>query len=225
MNTRIIAGTVLALLSVPAFGQDAEEVPPASSLPVPAGAYRLDPAHASLIFKVDHLGFSSYTARFTRIDASLAFDPASPEVSQLTASADTSSLETDYPFPETLDFNAQLTGPEWLDAAAFPEMTYRSTAVTVTGENTARIDGELTLHGVTRPVALEATYNGGYAGHPFDPQARIGFSATGVLLRSEFGVAYGVPTPGSTLGVGDAVEIIIEAEFNGPPLPDAAAAP
>ena len=56
-----------------------------------------------------------------------------------------------------------------------------------------RIEGELTLRGVTRPVSLDARYNGGYAGHPMDPNARIGFSATGRLKRSEFGMKYGIP--------------------------------
>ena len=87
-----------------------------------------------------------------------------------------------------------------------------------TGERTFRIEGDLTLRGVTRPVTLEARYNGGYAGHPMDPQARIGFSATGQLRRSEFGISYGIPAPGTTMGVGDAVELRIECEFSGPPL-------
>jgi len=68
---------------------------------------------------------------------------------------------------------------------------------------------------------LNATLNGGYAGHPMDPRARIGFSAKGVLKRSDFGVAYGIPEPGSNMGVGDNVDVIIEAEFNGPPLASA----
>ena len=86
-----------------------------------------------------------------------------------------------------------------------------------------RISGELTLHGVTKPVTLMATYNGGYAGHPYDPHARIGFSAKGTLKRSDFGVAYGIPAPGTTMGVFDDVEVIVEAEFSGPALAGAAA--
>jgi len=113
---------------------------------------------------------------------------------------------------------ATLAGKEWLDADKYPQMTYRSTKVERTTGNGLRISGELTLHGVTKPVTLNATYNGGYAGHPYDPHARIGFSAKGTLKRSEFGVAYGIPAPGTTMGVSDAVEIIIEAEFSGPPL-------
>jgi polyisoprenoid-binding protein YceI len=105
-----------------------------------------------------------------------------------------------------------------LNAQQFPQMTFRSTAVEVTAPNTMRITGDFTLHGVTRPVTLDATFNGGYAGHPMDPNARIGFSAHGSLNRSDFGIAAGIPEPGTKMGVSDAVEIIIEAEFSGPPL-------
>lgn len=189
---------------------------------VPAGIYRLDPTHASLLFRVDHMGFSRYTARFTRFDARLSFDPAAPAQATLSATVDATSLETDFPFPDQVDFDAQLQGEEWLDTAAHPEMTYRSRRVEMTGVNTARIHGDLTLRGVTRPVILEAAFNGGYPGMAMDPHARIGFSAEGTLNRSEFGMDYGIPEPGSNLGVGDAVDIIIELELSGPAWPGAA---
>jgi polyisoprenoid-binding protein YceI len=76
------------------------------------------------------------------------------------------------------------------------------------------------LHGVTRPVTLTVTFNGGYAGHPLDPSgARIGFSARGSLMRSAFGIAEGIPPLGSDFGVDDAVQILIEAEFTRPAAP------
>lgn len=196
----------------------AEDVPPASTAKVPAGAYTLDNTHASLIFKVNHLGFSNYTARFKHFDAELQFDPQNLAASKLSATVDVRSLETDFPRTPQLDFNAQLLGKEWLDAATYPTITYRSTAVEPTGPKTMRVTGDLTLHGVTRPVTLEATYNGGYAGHPMDPHARIGFSAQGTFKRSDFGIANGIPAPGTTLGVGDEVMVILETEFSGPPL-------
>ena len=131
---------------------------------------------------------------------------------------DVDSLETDFPDPARLDFNAVLKGAAWLDVAQLPRMEFASGHIEVTGVNTLRIHGNLTLHGVTRPIALEATFNGGYAGHPMDPNARIGFSAQGTLKRSEFGIAYGIPAPGTTMGVSDEVDVVIEAEFTGPPL-------
>lgn len=194
-------------------------VPSALTAPVPAGAYTLDKAHASLLFRVNHLSFSNWTARFTKFDAQLQFDPNDPSKSSVKVTVDPKSIASDNA-PE--GFMATLAGPEWLDAGKYPEMTYRSTKVERNGPNGLRISGQLTLHGVTKPVTLVGTYNGGYAGHPFDPHARVGFSAKGTLKRSEFGVAYGIPAPGTTMGVFDDVEVIVEAEFSGPPLPGAA---
>jgi polyisoprenoid-binding protein YceI len=227
---RVLA--VLALVAFAGCSQPASDRAPSgaqtqsSAAPavadVPAGAYRLDKTHASLTFRVSHMGFSNYTARFKRFDAELRLDPANPAASSVTATIDPRSIETDFPTPQTVDFNAELQGPQWLDAARFPEITFRSTRVELTGRNTARVTGDFSLHGVTRPVVLDATFNGGYRGHPtYDPNARIGFSARGTIKRSEYGIAYGVLQPGSNMGVGDDVEVIIETEFTGPPLPAA----
>lgn len=206
-------GTLLALLLLvtPALAQE----PPLDMNP-PAGNYRLDLTHGRLIFKVSHLGFSNYTAFFRDFSADLTFDPADPAAIQVKAVVQAASVETLYP-DKTLDFNALIAGPDFLDAAKFPEMVFSSTGVEPTGERTAKVTGDFTLHGVTKPVTLDVTYNGGWAAHPMDPGgARIGFSATGSLRRSDFGIAYGVPTPGSNLGVGDEVRIEIEAEFINP---------
>jgi polyisoprenoid-binding protein YceI len=182
---------------------------------LPAGAYKLDKTHASLIFRVDHLGFSRYTSAFQTFDAELQIDPSAPASAKVSATIDASSLRLENP---PAGFTETLLGPEWLDAAKYPQITFTSTSVEVNGDQTAKITGDLSLHGVTKPVVLEARFNGGYAGHPMDPNARIGFSATGSFNRSDFGVSYGIPLPGTTMGVSDKVEVIIEAEFTGPPL-------
>jgi polyisoprenoid-binding protein YceI len=228
--------TVLLAACSPQKGPSTNATPPAESaakdapaqptvVDVPAGDYTLDKSHASLIFRVNHLGFSNYTARFKHFDAQLEFDPANLSASSVNVTVDPRSLETDFPDPATLDFNAELQGEKWLDAAKFPAITFRSTAVEVTGSNTLRITGDFSLHGVTRPLTLDATFNGGYAGHPMDPHARIGFSAHGTLKRSEFGIAYGIPAPGTKMGVSDEVAVTIETEFSGPPLAASSAAP
>ena len=227
MQKFLMTGVLLLALAVcferPVTAADtsqkkAEQVLAPSTASIPAGSYTLDRQHASMSFQVNHLGFSNYTARFKRFDANLQFDPKNLAASKVVATVDADSLETDYPDPVKLDFNAQLKGDEWLDVAKFPRMEFESRQVVVTGDNTVRIDGDLTLHGVTRPIVLEARFNGGYAGHPLDPNARIGFSAHGTLKRSEFGIAYGIPAPGTTMGVSDEVNVVIEAEFTGPPL-------
>jgi polyisoprenoid-binding protein YceI len=179
---------------------------------LPAGTYRLDPAQASLIFRVSHLGFSHYTTRFIRFAVELQLDPADPAAS-VSATIDPASIQTDNRDP-SYDFNAQLRSAPWLDTARFPQMTFRSTEVDLTGPDRARITGDLELHAITHPVTLEATFNGGYASHPLDPfGSRIGFSARGSLLRSAFGMTEGAPPPGPDFVIGDAVEIAIEAEF------------
>ncbi|HLZ98355.1 MAG TPA: YceI family protein [Steroidobacteraceae bacterium] len=193
--------------------------PPAMSAVAapPAGQYQLDKSHASLLFRVSHLGFSTYTTRFSRFDAELTFDPSNIPASKLTATIDASSLEMDQAPAICLTI---VKGPKMLDTAKFPEIVFRSEKVRMTGAKSMEIIGTLNLHGVARPVVLSGTFNGGYAGTPkMDPQARVGFSAHGSLKRSEFGIDFGVPAPGTTMGVGDRIDISIEVEFTGPPLP------
>ena len=185
---------------------------------VPAGEYTMDHPHTTLIFRVSHMGFSNFTARFRHVEGQLRFDPRNVTATQLTATVDAHSIETDYPDP-SYDFNGELQGEPWLNAAKFPAITFRTTRVEDLGNNALRVHGDLTMRGVTKPIVLDATYNGGYLKHPMDPQARVGFSAHGVLRRSDFGITGGIPVAGSNLGVGDQVAIIIESEFIGPPAP------
>ena len=215
------AALTLAACSQPAADKASEAKAPQAApgaevkTTATAGVYDLDKTHASVTFRVDHLGMSRYTARFTGIDGKLNFDPANPAAMSVEASVDTKSIKTDYPNP-TPDFDAELAGPNWLDAARFPKITFKSTSVEPTGPNTAKVTGDFSLHGVTKPLVLDVTFNGGYDGAPMDPGSRVGFSAQGKIKRSDFGVSYGVPQPGSTFGVGDEVEIQIEAEFTKP---------
>lgn len=213
---RILAASLLFALG--ACAQQTPQQSQQAEAPVvsdaPAGEYRIEPSHADLSFRVSHLGLSMYTARFSKFDATLQFDPANPEAMSIAATIDVGSLTLPSP-PQ--GFTEELLGPAWLNAGQFPEMTFRSTAVEVTGANTARVTGDFTMHGVTKPVTLDVRFNGGYAGHPMDPNGRIGFSADGVLKRSDFGVSIGVPPPGSTMGVGDEVLFTIETELTGPP--------
>ena len=198
-----------AVRAAPATAAAAPQAPNTAD----AGEYTLDPAHTSVNFRLSHIGLSYYTARFTRMDGRLAFDPADPAAQSVSVTIDARSLQTNYPEPEKLDFDAQVQ-KEFLEAEKFPTITFKSTRVEPTGERTAKVTGDLTLHGVTRPVTLQVTYNGGYKAGQMDPMgARIGFSAKGAFNRSDFGIAYGLPAPGTTLGVGDRIEVAIEAEF------------
>jgi len=188
----------------------------------PAGEYTLDKAHSSLIVGLSHLGYSQFRARFTIWDAHLTFDPATPENTRIRVTIDPRSIASDNPPAGFID---QMRGPDFLNAAQFSQITFESTSIERRGDRRARITGNLTLHGVTRPVVLDGKFNGGYAGIAgMDPHARVGFDAHGTFNRSDFGMGYGVPAPGTNMGVGDAVTVSIETEFNGPALAAAPAA-
>ena len=215
----VVAASALTACSPPAAKKAEAPVAPAAAPAkpaapqVPAGDYTLDKYHSTVVFKVSHMGFSQYTAQFAAFDAKLKFDPADPAAASVEATIDPRSLTIPSP---PAGFHDELIGSAWLDSAKYPAITFRSTKVEVTGANTARITGDLTLHGVTKPVVLDTTFNGGYAGFAMDPHARVGFSAHGVFKRSDFGMGFGVPAPGSTMGVGDAIDVRIETEFSGP---------
>jgi len=178
--------------------------------------YKLDPTHASLIWRVKHLGLSNYTARFTDFDATLQFNPDDASATSLTATINPASVETDYsgdyktghPDSGFDSWNEDLAqSDKYFNAGAFPQITFTTTEVTKTGADTGTVTGDLTFLGVTKPVTLDVTYNG-VAQFPWAPEEdHIGFSATTTLTRSDFGLTAGTPY------VGDEVEVIIEAEF------------
>ncbi|MBP9234493.1 MAG: polyisoprenoid-binding protein [Hyphomonadaceae bacterium] len=172
---------------------------------LPAGAYQLERPHGSLTFRVKHLGLSWYTARFADFDATLEFDPKAPAASHVKAIINPLSVRTDNAADPGWD---KRIGQDMLKGADSPQIIFDSTSIETTGPFTGKVTGALTLAGVTRPVTLDVTYNGGmdsavlYAGRP-----AVGFSARGMLKRSAFGL-----TRYSEF-VGDEVEIVIEAEF------------
>jgi polyisoprenoid-binding protein YceI len=185
----------------------------------PAGTYRPDPAHTRLWFIVDHLGFSKFMALFTKVDATLQFDPEDPEAMSVTATVDLRSLETHNPATD-YNFNEIVSGEDLLNAPAHPLATFVSTKVDLTGEHSANITGDLTLNGVTHPVTFKAIYNGGWGHMPLDPMgARAGFSLETTIKRSDFGISFGIPEPGSTMGVSDEVQIFVETEMSNPDAP------
>ncbi|WP_026261476.1 YceI family protein [Kiloniella laminariae] len=165
------------------------------------GAYRLDPDHASLVFSLDHLGFSNYVGRFNLLDASLDFDPEKPLETRLFAEVAVTSLDVNNP-----SFAEELKGPSWFDAATFPTAYLESTGITLTGEQTAELQAKLTLKGTTHPVTFNVRFNGG-ANNLLSGKYTLGFSAEGTIKRSDFGISYLVPA------IGDEVKLQISAEF------------
>lgn len=175
---------------------------------VTPGIYKLDKTHASLIWKVSHLGLSNYTARFTDFDATLNFDQGDPTKSELSVTIDPMSVKTDYPYPDQKDFDNELArGKDWFNATEFPKITYVSKSIEETGEHTAQVHGELTFLGITKPLTLDVTLNGAFAEHPFTKKSALGFSGKAVMNRSDWGFSNNIPF------IGDKVEIFVEVEF------------
>ncbi len=190
---------LLASLAGPLAGPArAVDVDPESA---PAGVYLLDPKHVSVIWSVRHLGLSDFVGRFDRADGRLIWNGAAPEASSLSVTIDPGSISTRLP-----DFDRTLAGPEWFDAARYPVITFRSTAITRTGPTSGAITGDMTLHGVTRPVTLDAVFNGSTF-NLIERRRALGFSAVGMVNRSEFGIDR------FSAFVGDGVMVRIEAEF------------
>lgn len=181
----------------------AQTPPPPSHDPasVQPGAYAVEPYHTRIVFSVNHMGFTTYYGDFTGASGQLSLDPAHPAASAVSVSIPTASVST-----TNAMLDSELKGADWFDAAKFPAITFKSTAVQPTGPTTARITGDLTLHGVTRPVVLDARFNAAGV-NPLDKAYTVGFDAVAHIRRSDFGVSKYVPL------VGDAVDVQISAAF------------
>jgi polyisoprenoid-binding protein YceI len=196
-NRLLLAACLVALLAAPAEGA-VRSTDPAD---LPAGHYVLDKAHGSLIARISHMGFSHYTLRFNRMDASFDYDPKTPAVSALEVKVDAASIDTG-----NADFSKQLAGDGWFDASTYPTIAFSSKSVDLGDGQHGKINGDLTLHGVTHPVSLDVTFNG--VGSGLIPGTlRTGFSATAVIRRSDYGMTR------YATWVGDEVSLQIEAEF------------
>ncbi|WP_395340840.1 YceI family protein [Ningiella sp. W23] len=175
---------------------------------MPKGNYELDLSHASIVWKVSHLGLSDYVARFANFDASIEFDAMNVEKSVVRASIDPMSIQTAYPNADEKDFDKVLaTEKGWFNASEFPSIDFVSTDIEMTGDSTAVMTGDLSFLGTSLPVVLDVTFNGAMQRQPFSGKPTMGFSATTTIERSKWGMTKYVPN------IGDAVEIMIEGEF------------
>ncbi|MDQ7018394.1 MAG: YceI family protein [Robiginitomaculum sp.] len=170
----------------------------------PRGDYTLDKNHASLILRLSHGGgLSLFTARFDDFDATLDFNPDSPEQSHLSVVIETASINTGM-----ADFDRKLAATKnLLDASAHPQIRFVSTTITRTGPQNGEVTGILTLRGVSQPITLNVHFNG-TAHDPLRGAQVIGFSADGHFSRQAFGA-----NAWSAFGVGDEIMVHIEAEF------------
>ena len=168
---------------------------------VQSGSYVLDPAHGKITWSVDHMGFSTYVGQFTDVSANLDLNVRNPSASKLDALVKTDSVGT---FHDGL--NKHLKTADFLHTVKFPTAQFRATGIRLVDRDSAKISGNLTLRGVTKPIIIEADFN--QAGiNPVDKQYSLGFDGEAKIKRSDFGINYGLPM------LGDEVTLHLEAEF------------
>lgn len=209
---RILPYAAVALVAVVAtplvLAQGASAPGAPDKTRVTAGTYAADVNHTMVVWEVDHFGFSKYTGIFGDVTGTLVIDPANPAASKVDVTIPVSKVTT---------ANSGLTGhllragkdggkPDFFGAAP-ADAKFVSTSVVVDSDgDEAKVTGNLTLNGVTKPVTLDVDFHGAGT-NPYNKKATIGFQAETTIKRSDFGVAYGIPA------VSDAVELEIHAAF------------
>lgn len=173
-----------------------------TALPVRAELvnYRLDPVHTRVLFRISHAGFSNQPGFFTAVQGQLQFDAADWSQSRLEVHIPIASLQLG-----DADWNRRILDHTFFDLKKYPEALFISTQVLQDGDGKGTVTGNLTLHGVTRPVTLAVTLNA-IKRHPLTRRRTAGFSATGSISRKEFGI-----DAWSSM-VGDEVTLQIECE-------------
>jgi polyisoprenoid-binding protein YceI len=200
-RNQYLAATAFTLMlagAAPALAQQGASKNPAD---VQSGTYAVDPNHTQIGFTLSHMGFSNFSGRLHGISGNLTLSATDPASSKLSVSVPAASFST---LNEKLD--GELKSAQWFDAEKFPTISFTSTKVTLTGKDSASITGELTMHGVTKPVTLTAKLVGTGA-NPMSKKQTVGFDVTGTVKRSEFGVTTYVPL------IGDEVTLNINGAF------------
>ncbi|PNU04910.1 YceI family protein [Novosphingobium guangzhouense] len=188
---------VSLVVAAPIVAQQADT----NAAAVQAGNYALDSSHTLVRFTVDHFGISEFFGTLPGATGTLSLDPKNLASAKMDVSVPVASVSTTN---KTLD--EELVGAEWFDAAKYPTMRFVSTKVVKTGASTADVTGNLTLHGVTKPVTLKATFKAA-AVNPMNKAYTLGFNAVGTIKRTEFGVSKYAPL------VSDDTQIAITAAF------------
>jgi polyisoprenoid-binding protein YceI len=184
------------------FKRNAIAILLATSLPLAAHAaesYTVDPAHTYPNFSISHLGFSTMQGRFDKTSGKITLDRAAKNGS-VDISIEAASVSTGF-----AKRDEHLKSPDFFNAAEFPAITYKSSAVKFKGDTPATVEGNLTLLGVTKPVTL--TIDAFKCGaNPMNKKEECGAAASGQFKRSDFGMKFGLP------GVGDDIKLVFEVE-------------
>jgi polyisoprenoid-binding protein YceI len=169
-----------------------------------AGTWTIDPLHSEVSFTIRHLMVTKVRGRFGKFEGEFV-TAENPLDSSVTASVDLSSIDTG-----NADRDAHVRSADFFDVENHETMTYRSRAIRPDGDDFV-VDGELTLHGVTKEVPLKLEVNGFQAETPFG-DSRVGFSASGEIKRSDFGIEFNAPLEGGGVVLGEKVQIALELQ-------------
>lgn len=185
---------------------------PAQEAAAAAEKYVFEKPHTQVLFFVNHLGFSNSNGRFNDFDGHFILDRDNLANSSVEVTIKTDSIDMSHEA-----WTAHMKNADFFDVEKHPEMTFKSTKVEITGEDTANVTGDLTISGITKPVVLAVKHNKSGA-HPMNGKYMAGFSATTTIKRSEWDMKYALPN------VSDEVEIRIEVEGIREDAPEAAVA-
>ncbi len=162
--------------------------------------FAFDKSHTRILFFINHMGFSETVGEFTMYDGNFVFDEKEPTKSSVEVTLKPEGIRT--PSPE---LDKHLQNQDFFNTAKFPNITFKSKEIKVTGKNTGEAHGDLTMLGVTKPVILRITLNKADY-HMMTGSYVAGFSAEATVKRSEFGMNYGIPM------VGDEVKLLVHTE-------------
>lgn len=199
MKRSIVSNVVVTLLAASGVAFAAPTSPALAT--VKAGTYKVESYHTQVGFSLSHFGFTNYTGLFSGATGSLQLDPANPAASKLEVTIPVQSLQTTVGV-----LTDELKGDKWFDATKFPQATFTSTKISAGANGETVIQGNLTLHGVTKPIVLHAHLMGAGV-NPIDKAYTVGFEASATLKRSDFGVSLYAPA------VGDDVQLTIAGAF------------
>lgn len=172
---------------------------------MPRVRYEIDPTHSSVHFSVRHMMVSNVRGEFTKVAGTVSFDPENHADSSAEATIDVASINT-----RDEQRDGHLKSPDFLDLEKFPTITFKSTKV-VPSEGGGKLTGDLTIHGVTRPITLDVEGPGPEVKDPWGKQ-RVGVSATTKLSRKDFGLTWNAALETGGVLVGDEVKITIDIE-------------
>ena len=181
----IFAFAAALAVGIPAIAQNASPGAPDPGRVI-AGKYKVDPAHTQVVWTVDHLGVSPLSGALGASGGTLEIDPAKPSAAKVSIIFNVAEMSTTSPA-----FAKHLLSADFFDVAKFPTATFTSTALQVSGSS-AKITGNLTIKGISKPVTLDAKFFG--AGiNPMSKALNVGFSGTATIKRSDFGLGFAVP--------------------------------